>query len=442
MVKFLLLFTIPLILSAQSSEPETKDYEGPSILSRGGPASSVNRTPDISFRPYIGVSALYDTGFAGVVVRPDGTTESTDSIGLEGSAGIYGSHHFKRAVIGLNYRGDYQHFVHNSYGDTIDQMLTLQYDRQLTKRLSIGFTEAAGTYTRNYQFSSASGLIDPQALILPTNDLFDNRVIYGETAGGLVYRASPRLSFRFGGSGFLVRRRSSSLFGVTGYGADGDAVYRLTRFVSISALYSFQHFEFTRAFGASDIHTAGIGLAARLSRTVELSLQGGGSRVETLFLVAVPIDPVIAAITGQTTGIQAIHNRRYVPTGRIRLTKQMQQATAQLSYWREITPGNGVYLTSRNEGATAAFSYTGQRHWSFTASAGYFKMSALAQAVGTFTNYDVGMGVTRDLGHGLQWSFRGDDSRLATHYKSYNRNSARVSMGFYWSPGEVPLSLW
>jgi hypothetical protein len=164
--------------------------------------------------------------------------------------------------------------------------------------------------------------------------------------------------------------------------------------------------------------------------------------VESLFLAAVPVDPVIAAITGQTAGIRATYNVRYVPTGRVRLTKQMQRATAQISYSQQVTPGNGVYLTSRTEWAGGTFSYSGLRHWTISANTGYNKVSALAQTVGAYTGYSVGLGVSRDLRQGLHWILRGDDLRTATNYKTFNRNAATISMGLYWSPGEVPLSLW
>jgi hypothetical protein len=438
MLKSVLLLTVPFVLSAQTDS----EYEGPSILSRGGPASTLNRRPDTAFRPYIGLNAVYQTAFLGVTLNPDGTTQNTDSLGVQATAGVYGTHHFRHSTLGINYRGNYQHFFHNSYADNSDQMLTMEYDHQLTKHLILALTEAGGTYSRNYLYSSAGGLIDPQALTLPANDLFDNRVIYGQTSVGMVYRASSRLSFRFGGSGFLARRRSSALYGVTGYTADADTAYRLTRFVTLSAFYAFEHFEFNRAFGASDIHLAGLALSARLTRSVEFAIDGGGARVETLFLASVPVDPVIAAITGQTSGIRATYNVRYVPTGRVRLTKQMQRATAQVGYSQQVSPGNGVYLTSRTEAAGATFSYSGLRRWNLAANTGYNRVSALAQTVGAYTGYSVGLGVSRDLSSGLHWTLRGDLLRTATNYKNFNHNAATVSTGLYWSPREIPLALW
>jgi len=437
MVKFVLLLGTSLLLSAQTS-----DYEGPSILSRGGASSSLGRAADVSFRPFVGLSAIYGTAYTGVVSNAAGRLQSLDSIGLQGSVGVYGVHHFKRGVLGLNYSGEAQHFTHNSYADGTNQMLTLFTSHRLTRHLSFSLSEVAGTYTRNYLYTSGGGLFDPQALNLPTNDLFDNRVIYGETGGSLTYRASARLSFSMSGHGFLVRRRSSSLYGVTGYNVSGDTAYRVTRFVTLAAVYEFQHFDFTKAFGASDIHMVGLGFSARLNRSLELGIAAGEARVETLFLATVPIDPVIAAITGQSVGIRAAYDISYVPTGRIRLTKHMQQARVELSYARDISAGNGVYLTSRSEWAGFTFSYTGLRHWNVGANGGYTRLAALAQSLGTYEGYVGGVGVTRDLGLGLQFVFRADDRRDATNYANFRRNSVAITLGFLWSPGDVPLSLW
>jgi hypothetical protein len=279
-------------------------------------------------------------------------------------------------------------------------------------------------------------------LNLPANDLFDNRVIYGATTGSVVYRLSTRLSLGASASGYLVRRRSSSLFGDTGYSANADAAYRVTRYFTIGAAYSFQHFEFTKAFGTSDVHMVDIVLSHRLSRRVELALEGGGARVETLFFAQIPIDPAIAAITGQTTGIIAAYKVRYVPSGRIRLTKQMQHATAEVSYGRMISPGNGIYLTSLSEGASATFTYTGLHHWNVGGNLNYTRLGALAQSIGDYEGYQAGAGVTRDLGHGMHFSFRGDAIRQVTNYAGYHRTPFSLTAGFYWSPGEVPLSLW
>ena len=421
---------------------QTPDYGGPSILSRGGPASSTGEAANISFRPFLGVTAIYDTGLTAVTTNSSGDLQRVGTLGIQGSAGIYGYHNFRHSVLGLDYRGDYQHYPRYSFADGTNQMLTLGFSHKLSRRLTLNFNEAGGTYTRNYFFTGASGVIDPLALNLPANDLFDNRVIYGQTSGGLTYQLSARLSFNITGAGYLVRRRSSSLYGVSGYTSGADFAYRVTRFVTVGMDYNFNHFDFTKAFGASDIHSGGGFISARLSRSIELSVSAGAARAETLFLGAVAIDPAIAAITGQSSGIKAFYNVQYIPTGRVRLTRQWQRANLEFHASQDVTPGNGVYLTSRGLDVGGAFSYSGLRHWNIGANVSYARLGALAQNVGTYDGYQAGLGVTRDLSHGLQMILRMDERRFATNYAGLNRTASQVSLGFAWSPGDVPLKLW
>ena len=88
------------------------------------------------------------------------------------------------------------------------------------------------------------------------------------------------------------------------------------------------------------------------------------------------------------------------------------------------------------------FSYNGLRHWNMGANGSYSRLGALAQNVGTYDGYQAGLGVTRDLARGLQVVFRVDERRYATNFAGFNRNSSQVSLGFAWSPGDVPLKLW
>ena len=53
--------------------PAFAQYAGPAILSRGEAPSAMS-APQINFRPYFDVNAVYDTGLAGVTDQPAGRT--------------------------------------------------------------------------------------------------------------------------------------------------------------------------------------------------------------------------------------------------------------------------------------------------------------------------------------------------------------------------------
>src|SRR5579883_3509407 len=223
-------------------------------------------------------------------------------------------------------------------------------------------------------------------------------------------------------------------------------LYRLSRFTSVGLAYSFQHYEFVGAFGGSDIHMGAADFGLRLSRSVELSIRGGVQRLETLFIRSVPVDPVIAAITGQTTGIIASYNIGYSPLigGRFTYTPT-RTSNISLNYDRSITTGNGILITSRQEMATANYSYTGVRHWNFVTTGGYNKIGgSLSFQNATLTTYYGAIGVTRDLGRsGLHVLFRLDARRYAFQTASdFKHTQYRASLGFSWSPGDIPLALW
>jgi hypothetical protein len=107
-----------------------------------------------------------------------------------------------------------------------------------------------------------------------------------------------------------------------------------------------------------------------------------------------------------------------------------------------VIPGNGVYLTSTQDSASIAYSYTGLRHWNFGVNGGYNRMNALIQSLRPYKGFGAGIGVTRDLGKGLQFVLRLDERHYDNGSVLLRRDSYRASVGFAWSPGDVPLSLW
>ena len=375
-------------------------------------------------------------------MNSNGRIPSADLFGVELNLGLYGYHTWKHTTLALDYKGNFRHYSERSYYDGSDQFLSLILTHQPTKRLMFTIRNTAGTYSRNYFLSSTLGILDPNYLQLPENDIYDNRVIFLTTAGDMIYRMTPRLSFDLGGEGYVVRRESSALYGLTGYAAHGDLQYRVRRHTTLGADYRFTHFEYTKGFGASDIHSVGINYATQLTHRVQLAARIGGARVESLSLVAVPLDPAIAALLGVSVGVQAAHQVHYVPDVTARLTDTLRRSQFSLSFTDSVNPGNGVYLTSKMESGVVAYSYTGVRHWNFGADASYTRLSALVQTLGAYDSYGVGGGVTRDLKKGLHAVLRLDARRYDVAANLFQRTDFRAMLGISFSPGDVPLALW
>jgi hypothetical protein len=240
-----------------------------------------------------------------------------------------------------------------------------------------------------------------------------------------------------------VRRQSTALYGMTGGAARGDLEYRASRHTTLGADFRFTYFDYTRGFGNTTVSSVGLNYSTQLSPQVQMSARIGGARVQSTSLTEVALDPALAALLGESESIQAAYRLNYVPDMEVRLTDSFRRSLFSLAYLNDVTPGNGVYLTSRNNSGNASYSYTGVRHWNFGVNGTYGRMTALVQTVGAYTAYGAGIGVTRDLAKGFHTVLRLD----SRHYDiasavGYLHTEYRASLGLNFSPGDVPLVLW
>ena len=416
-------------------------YSGPSILSRGQ-APSVNAEAQTGIRPYLGANFLYDSNLAGVTrLDADGRVRGADSYGVQAHGGLTGYHRWKRTSLGLDYRGNYRHYTRRVGYNGADHLFSLGVSHQVSKRLEVSLRESAGSFVRSFLFVNASGFFNSEFVPLPDDELFDFRAKYLSSSADMTYQQSARTSMRLGAAGYAVRREKG-LFGLNGATARGDIAYRYSRFGTVGLEYNFTHFTFVRAFGTSDIHTLALNFSHRLSRNWELALRLGAARVESLFLRRVTLDPEIAAIIGRSGGIEASYRTHYVPELHARLARGFRQGNLHFSYRQGVNPGNGIILTSRRQTGEAGYTYTGVRYWHFTVSGGYSQRSALEQTTGKWQSSHVGLGATREMGKDFHAVVRIDGRRYEVNRTNFKRDAYRVSVGFAWSPGDIPLALW
>jgi len=427
--------------SGQSSSGQ--EYSGPAILSRGQTPGGQSDVP-VAFRPYIGLNAIYDTGLVPVTATAAGEIPSTDLYGVQLNLGAYTYRTWKHTTLALDYRGDFRHYPDASYWDGTDQFLSLILTHRPTKRVTFTLRNQSGLYTLNYFLSSALGNLDPNYLQLPVSNIYDNRLYFLGTAGDLTFQKSARLSFNFGAEGNLMREQSNALYGVTGGIVRADAEYRATRHTTLGLDYRFTYYDYTKSFGNSDISSVGLNYSTRFTPHVQLSARVGGARVTSSSLTVVTLDPAVAALLGVSVGIQAAYQLNYVPDVQARLTDTFRTSEVNISYMDSVVPGNGVYLTSRENTGIASYSYTGIRHWNFGVDGSYGRMTTLVlNDIGAYNTYGAGTGFTRDMGRGLHAVMRFD----ARHYNiatgtMFKHNEYRVSLGVTFAPGDIPLALW
>jgi hypothetical protein len=424
--------------------PACAQYAGPAILSRGDAPAAMNAEP-VQFRPYFEVSAVYDTGLAGVGVNSQGKLGTVDSAGVQLAGGISGSHSWRHTVIGLDYHGNINHWEKATYYDTFDQFLNLGIKHQFSRHVSLSLRESAGLFDQYFNLGAIQEALpyDPSQTTLPTTNFFDNRTEYVNSQADLIYQRSTRLSFDFGGGGYVNRLRSTALYGVNGVSATGDVQYRLTRRATIGANYRFEKFTFTRIFGASDLHSFAGTFAIRLSKTFEFSGYGGVTRLETKFVQEVPVDPAIAALLGISFGQQVSYGIHYTPDINARLSRTVHDGLFYISGGHLVTPGNGLFLTSQQTTFAGGYNYTGLRRWSFSLTGVYNNALSIGNISGTYGNEGGYLNASRQIAHNFHVvvAFAGN-RYFSNTFAQYNRPIYEVRMGFGWSPGDIPLRVW
>ena len=414
---------------------------GPSLLSRDNGLLGQRGGKLMDLRLYGEITGVYDSALVPAPAQ-NGLVKALPDYGVESGAGVIGTRNWRHARLSLEYKGRFVQYARNSLFNGSDQFLDLAYSQLLSPHVTLDVKTIAGTTTvANGEFSYLP-LTNIDLFALPANELFDNRTNYAESRVGITWQKTPRLSFEADAEGFVVRRQYQALAGLNGYSARAGAAYRLTRRQTIGGTYQQTHFDFQRTFGNAQLQTATLEYSIALSRTLDLEMQIGGSRLNLTGLSEVTLDPAIAAIVGQNIAVVTFSRLSYVPLETARLLRRFNHSSLILSYSSGISPGNGVYLTSRQTSATAGFSYTGGRRFTAALNAGFTRLDALGQTLPLYNNLQGGGGLTYRLSGDTYVEFRYDYRHFNTQNQLYTLDSNRVSLGMAFSPGATPLAIW
>ncbi len=432
-------------LNAQAP-PGVGGFGGPAVLGRGIGSTTGQRgetMTGIGF--YAGVLGTIDSGLTGLRLDDSGNVLNRNGKGVDGFAGVYGTKRQARGMFGINYSGHYRHYSGLGSFNGTDQSLSLYTNRQLTKRSTTSFYLSASTTNRPYGMTFLGGGIDPTAgsIFGPNGEIFDNRVYYGNGGGEYVYQKSARLSFSLSGSGFVVRRSGGILFGVNGATSSANVAYRLSRRQTVSFGYQFFTYNFTRRFGDSYANGGFVGYSLQLGKRTQLGVQAGAYRLESLGLQRTAVDPVIAALIGLTSVDEVFYSTSYLPNGQANLSFQLNRFN-RISVNGGIlaSPGNGVINTSRNTYGGLSYNYGGFRNWGLGGNVFYSRLSSLIGRNQVFETLQSSASVNRRIVDQFFFTVNGGNRRfLSTNTNNFKRNSYFISVGFTWSPQQIPISI-
>ena len=140
---------------------------------------------------------------------------------------------------------------------------------------------------------------------IPANELFDSRTNYSESQVDLTWQKTARLSFEVGARRLRRAQGFAALAGLNGYSAQAGARVPADA-PSDHGLRHFSNLQISTSsglFGNAQLRNCRDRLFHRLNRNMDLTLQAGGSRVDTRGLTDVSLDPAIAAIVGQNVAV-------------------------------------------------------------------------------------------------------------------------------------------
>ena len=236
--------------------------------------------------------------------------------------------------------------------------------------------------------------------------------------------------------------KTSALTGLNGYDLHGSVEHRQTRRTTIGVSYQYSHYDFPRVFGEADVQVLQGTYATKLSRRWTFSLAGGVARTEVRGLESVTVDPVIAALTGITSTVRTFYRINKLPSVNATLGANFHRSSLTFAYQRGVNSGNGLYLTSRSESATATLSYTASRRMSLSLSGGYSTLGGLSQGLSTYSQWNAAAGANYNLGRGFQATARYGARQTDLDSYTYHRLGYSVSLGLTFSPGSIPISFW
>jgi len=419
---------------------------GPGVLSHGaGNIGSVNGE-QVDLRLYADLSGVVDTGLQPFSVDSSGNLLRVAPLyGEQLSLGAYGTHNWRQASIGLDYTGNFFHYNNNSSYDGDTQNLMLGFTYQESRHLSFDLREIAGTSTLGFGapgFYGISAVPSDVVVNQPTTLLFDSPTYWGQSGVDVNYIASARTIFTVGGDGYVVRREASALAGLNGYTFRGSIQHRLTKTRTLGITYQRMHYEFPPAFGQSDIDMAIGFFNTSLGRRWIFTVSAGMFHSEVKGLEQVALDPVVAALLGQSTGIRAFYRSDIYPNGEASLSGRFKTSTITFTYRQTVVPGNGVYLTSRSRYALGSYSYTGIHKLNLGVSGGYTTLESIGQVIQQYSHRMADAGFTYGIGRMFHIIGRYDLRYQEVDVYNTLRTSYRATLGIAFSPGNIPLSLW
>jgi hypothetical protein len=424
-----------------TAESTAQEYTGPAVLSRNYSINQAVLTKGLNWSESIFVGTSFDTGLGQIATN--GSPASTGQLqGTQIGYSLSGGHAFGHDSLHISYSGSMAYYPGSSFYTGSNGALSASYSHVVSRRISTGLSFSGSQTSANAALLNPSvgpgTIANVNLATSPDIAVFDTGSKQGSLAANLSWQLTSRTSFSFNGSYFGVLRNSAALNGMSGEQTGVSGNYRLTRKTTVGASYSFSQYVYPHGIETSDSQSVSLIYSYALSRSTQLRFNGGVSRTESLGLQVVPINPIIAALLGQTSGvIDAYRSFRGTNLSAQVIHDFHKGSTLSLSYARGITPGNGLFQTSQQESIASNAGIKLFRTYGLSIGAGRDRIVSVTQNLGQYvTEYaTVSMARSYKKGLGVNFSLNYRHFEIAT--LGNLRDQLSVSSGFSWSSSRL-----
>lgn len=426
-----------VVTGDEAAEEPVQEYTGPAVLSRSYSVSRPLIPQQLKWIESIGVNTVYDTGVTGGV-NTNGSISSNNLLGTMLNWAFSGRRYFHRDQLGVKYAGNYYQYPGTGGYNGSNNTLTMDYEHVLTRRMSVNLAFTGTMYSQNYTLGNE--YLGPETTVAninlassPNIQITDEGAKQLSTQTDFVWQKSARLSFDLGGSFFAISRDDPALLGMTGEQARGDMNYRLTRKMTVGGYYSSSFYVYPHGFGNSHTNTFGGIYSYAITRTLQVRLRAGVSRVDSLGLQVIAVAPAIAALEGVGSGMIDVTSGYFTTDVSAQVVKDFRRGkTMSLSYAHGIAPGNGIFQTSVQESIALTFNMSFFRKNNLSAAFGRDTLDAVSQALGAYQSIYGRISFSRTLAGGVSGNF----SATLRHFELAQyigvRNQMLLSAGVSW----------
>lgn len=365
--------------------------------------------------------------------------------GYHGAAvdwGVLANHSYERGAFSLNYQGDYGDYAGRQGYSGANQNLSFAVSKMLTKHWSVSFSQAAGIFKYGASYFSVQPI---ESNTVQTNP-YSSDTKFLSSAFTATYQQSLRLSYIFSTSYYLSRYTGYAPFGISAVTASGSAAYRLTARTTLTGTYSFSDYRYQNLGGQAQIHTVYATVSHQFLNRWTILASAGGSRSQSSGVVDLALSQPLAQLLGTSFVAGSYNTTSYVPYFEGSLSRQIRHMNVSISGGQSITPGNGLYLASKNLNATGYFSYT-WRLASLGFGASYYRLGSVSNSAQPYNtealSASYGYPLARHIGLNLRYDFINYSQVNTPNLASlvpFNRDN-RFSVGIVFTSKSIPITL-